>query len=186
MTKMMKASLFSFLIILTAANLVRKIHKCIWDNLKISLILQAGGAKGKGGGSKGIGSILGSGGLLVPALGAIGISQSGSSPASPEHGYQGGRNNWAGSPDYGVYEPRRYPANPRNSGIRALADMKMSFMALAAILYKLAWSQEMEKYKKRKIDHFFYFLMIYYNPISLNGIFWEVSYKSRQIAILDR
>lgn len=121
MAKMMKASLFSFLIILAAANL-------------------AGGAKGKGGGSKGIGSILGSGGLLVPALGAIGISQSGSSPASPEQhqpGYQGGRNNWAGSPDYGVYESRRYPANPRNSGIRALADMKMSFM-LAAILYKLA------------------------------------------------
>jgi len=116
MAKMMKASLFSFLIILAAANL-------------------AGGKKG--GGSKGIGSILGSGGLLVPALGAIGISQSGSSPASPEHGYQGGRNNWAGSPDYGVYESRRYPANPRNSGIRALADMKMSFM-LAAILYKLA------------------------------------------------
>ena len=111
--------------------------------------MQAGGAKGKGGGSKGIGSILGSGGLLVPAIGAIGISQSGSSPASPEqhqqnqmgpnaqHGYQGGRNNWAGSPDYGVYESRRYPANTRNSGIRALADIKMSFM-LAAILYKLA------------------------------------------------
>ena len=130
-----------------------------------------GGVFGKGGGSKGIGSIFGSGGsknskagagagaaLLVPAA-AAGISQSGSSPASPEqhqqnfansdtgylnqmgqnaqHGYQGGRNNWAGSPDYGAYESRRYPANPRNSGIRALADKKMSFM-VAAVLYLLA------------------------------------------------
>ena len=128
-----------------------------------------GGVFGKGGGTKGIGSIFGSAGsknskagagagaaLLVPAA-AIGISQSGSSPASSEqqnfangdtgylnqmgqnaqHGYQGGRNNWAGSPDYGAYESRRYPANPRNSGIKALADKKMSFM-VAAVLYLLA------------------------------------------------
>ena len=89
---------------------------------------------GKGGASK---SILGIGTLLLPGA-LAGVSQSGASPVQPQQNlqHQGGRNS-AGFPDYGAYDSRRYPANPGNFGIKALADKKMSLMA-AALLYLLA------------------------------------------------
>ena len=90
---------------------------------------------GKGGGAKA--GVLGVGTLLLPGV-LAGVSQSGASPVQPQQNLQqhGGRNS-AGYPDYGAYDSRRYPANPRNFGVRAPADIKMILMAVA-VLYKLA------------------------------------------------
>ena len=94
-----------------------------------------GSKGGKGGGAKA--GVLGIGTLLVPGV-LAGVSQSGASPVQPQQNLQqhGGRNS-AGYPDYGAYDSRRYPANPRNFGIKALANIKMTLIAVA-VLYKLA------------------------------------------------
>ena len=100
--------------------------------------MQVGGIKGSKGGKRGGSkSILGIGTLLVPGV-LAGVSQSGASPVQPQQNLQqhGGRIS-AGYPDYGAYDSRRYPANPRNFGIKALANIKVILMAVA-VLYKLA------------------------------------------------